>query len=135
MSREQMPQENSPELPYLTRVQEFVEQVFNEEQAALRRSMGENYLPDHATTWRVRDAVEEAISSKKKQTEQDTPVNISASTLSEAMNPFVSLATILTQAGKCLDEIDPFAVGNILEALCFYANKKTGGYPSVGEYF
>lgn len=135
MSTEPKPQESAPEFPYLTRVKELVEQVFNEETTALKRSMGAKFIPGCATTYNVRRAVADAIELKKKLAKQDAPVDITSSALSEAMEPFASLATILTQAGKNLDEIDPFAVGNILGALCFYANQKTGGYPSVGEYF
>lgn len=133
MSTEPKPQENAPEFPYLMRVKELVEQVFNEEAAALKRSMGANFIPGCVTTYNVRQAVKDSIKLREKWAKVDAPVNITSSALSEAMAPFASLATILTQAGQ--DEIDPFAVGNILGALCFYANQKTGGYPSAGEYF
>lgn len=133
MSTEPKPQENAPEFPYLARVKELVEQVFNEETTALKRSMGANFIPGCATTYNVKQAVKDFIELKEKWAKEDAPVNITASALSKAMEPFASLAIILTQAGQ--DRIDPFAVGNILGALCFYANQKTGGYPSAGEYF
>lgn len=135
MSTEPMPQENAPEFPYLARVKELVEQVFNEETTALKRSMGASFIPGCATTYNVRRAVKDSIELKGKWAKENAPVSITSSALSEAMEPFASLATILTQAGENQDEIDPFAVGNILRALCFYANQKTGGYPSAGKYF